>query len=59
MLKSLALTTKLSLDKSLKRFLLAPLDGSKQEVGRLCRANIRLSRISLSPIGIRELVIGI
>ena len=57
--KSSTLTAKLSLDKSPKRFLLAPLDSSKREAGRLYRANIRLSRISLSPIGVRELAIGI
>jgi hypothetical protein len=59
MLKLLTLTAELSLDKSPKRFLLVPLDGSKREVGRLYRANIRLSRISLSPIGVRELATGI
>ena len=59
MSKSSALTAELSLDKSLERFLLAPLDGSKREVGRLYRAGIRSSRISLSPTGVREIATGI
>ena len=53
MLKLLELTAELSLNRLLKRLLLPLLDSNKQEAGRLCRVNIRLSKISFSSISVR------
>ena len=53
MSKLLELTAKLSLNRLPKRLLLPPLDGNKQEAERLCRASIRLSKISFSSASIR------
>jgi len=47
------LTAELSLNKSPRRFLLPLLDSNKQEVGRLYRASIRLSKISFSSTSVR------
>ena len=52
-LKLLELTTKLSLNRSPRRLLFTPLDSSKREVGRLCRANIRLSKIFFRSTSVR------
>ena len=52
-LKPSELTAKLSLNRSPKRLLLAPLDGNKREVGRLYRASIRSSKISFSSASVR------
>lgn len=43
MSKSLLLTAKLSLKRSLKKFLLLILEGSIREAGRICKADIRSS----------------
>jgi len=53
MLKLLKLITKLSLDRLIRRLLLPPLNNNKQEVGRLYRASIRLSKVSFSSMSIR------
>ena len=60
MLKSSESTAELNLNRLLRRLLLPLLDGNKREAGRLYKVNIRLSKISFSPIGVRrKLIIGI
>ena len=53
MLKLLKLTTKLSLNRLTRRLLLPLLNSNEQETGRLCRANIKSSKISFSFISVR------
>lgn len=50
------LTAVFNTNRSPKRFILLPSEGSEQDAGRLSKANIRLRREFLNPASVKELL---